>query len=93
MNRVLRILRKDLRVLWRSPLALVVLLAYPLIVAALVGLVASYANAKPRVALVDEDRLPVSIEIGDRTFHVGETIDRVADEVTLVRLDRDEAER
>ena len=79
--------------LWRSPLALVVLLAYPLVVAALVGLVASYANAKPRVALVDEDRLPASIEIGDRTFHVGETIDRVADEVTLVRLDRDEAER
>ena len=93
MSRILRILRKDLRVLWRSPLALVVLLAYPLLVAGLVGLVASYANAKPRVALVDEDRLPVSIEIGDRTFHVGETIDRVAREVTLVRLDRNEAER
>ena len=89
----MRILRKDLRVLWRSPLALVILLAYPLVVAALVGLVASYANAKPRVALVDEDRLPVSIEIGDRTFHVGRTIDRVAKEVTLVRLDREEAER
>ena len=43
--------------LGRSPLVLVILLAYPLVVAALVGLVASYANAKPRVALVDEDRL------------------------------------
>ena len=63
-------MRKDLRVLGRSPLALVILLAYPLVVAALVGLVASYANAKPRVALVDEDRLPVSLEIGDRTFHI-----------------------
>ena len=96
MNRaalIARIVRKDLRVLGRSPLALVTLLAYPLVVAALVGLVASYANAKPRVALVDEDRLPVSLEIGDRTFHIERTIDRVAEEVTLVRLDREEAER
>ena len=91
--RIVRIVRKDLRVLGRSPVALVTLLAYPLVVAALVGLVASYANAKPRVALVDEDRLPVSLEIGDRTFHIEQTIDRVAEEVTLVRLDREEAER
>ena len=93
MRGALLILRKDLRVLRRSPLALGVLLAYPLVVAALVGLVASYANAQPRVALVDEDGLPSSIRIGDRTFHVEKTIDRVAKEVTLVRLDRDEAER
>ena len=93
MRQVALLLRKDLRVLWRSPVALGVLLAYPLVVAALVGLVASYANAQPRVALVDEDGLPASILIGDRTFHVEQTIDRVAKEVTLVRLDRDEAER
>ena len=93
MRGALLILRKDLRALRRSPLALGVLLAYPLVVAALVGLVASYANAQPRVALVDEDGLPSTILIGDRTFHVEETIDRVAKEVTLVRLERDEAER
>ena len=93
MKAVWLLLRKDLRVLWRSPLLLGVLLAYPLVIAALVGLVASYASAQPRVALVDEDGLPAQIEVGGRSFHVQETIDRVADEVELVRLDRAEAER
>jgi hypothetical protein len=87
------LLGKDLRVLRRSPLLLGILLAYPLVIAGLVGLVASYANTKPRVALVDEDGLPRTIELGGRTFHVERTIDRVDDEVTLVRLDRREAKR
>jgi ABC-type multidrug transport system permease subunit len=93
MSPVWLLLRKDLRVLRRSPLLLGVLLAYPLVIAALVALVASYASAKPRVALVDDDGLPARIELGGRAFHVEETIDRVAEEVELVRLEDDEAER
>ncbi|HZG34619.1 MAG TPA: ABC transporter permease [Gaiellaceae bacterium] len=93
MRPALLLLRKDLLVLRRSPLLLGVLLAYPLVIAALVGLVASYANAKPRVAFVDEEGLPAQIEVGGRTFDVERTVDRVANEVTLVRLDRPEAER
>jgi hypothetical protein len=89
----LRVLGKDLRVLRRSPLLLAVLLAYPLLIAGLVGLVAQYANAKPRVALVDLDGLPDQVEVGGQTFQVNRTIDRVAQEVDLVRLDADEAER
>ncbi len=93
MRRAWLLLRKDLRVLRRSPVLLGVLLAYPLVIAALVGVVASYASAKPRVALVDEDGLPAQVEVGGQTFHVEETIDRVAEEVTLVRLGREEAEQ
>ena len=93
MNAVRLVLGKDLRILRRSPLLLGVLLAYPLVIAVMVGLVAAYANAKPRVALVDEDGLPAQVEVGGRTFQVERTIDRVSDEVTLVRLDREEAER
>lgn len=93
MKPVLLLLRKDLRVLRRSPLLLGILLAYPLVIAALVGLVASYASAQPRVALVDRDGLPARLELGGRAFEVEETIDRVAEEVELVRLDRDEAAR
>jgi ABC-type multidrug transport system permease subunit len=93
MRRVALLLGKDLRVLRRSPLLLGVLLAYPLLIAALVVLVAQYANAKPRVALVDEDGLPATVEIGGQTFHPDSTIDRVAKEVDLVRLDADEARR
>ena len=55
MRRAALVLQKDLRVLVRSPLLLGVLIAYPLLVAGLVGLVAGYGSSKPRVALVDED--------------------------------------
>ncbi|MEJ7792898.1 MAG: ABC transporter permease [Gaiellaceae bacterium] len=93
MRRAGLLFRKDLRVLRRSPFLLAVLLLYPLVIAGLVGLVASYASAKPRVALVDDDILPAQITVGGRTFHVERTIDRVAQEVTLVRLEGEEAER
>jgi hypothetical protein len=57
MTRVALLLRKDALILRRSPLLLGLLLSYPLVIALLVGLVAGYANAKPRVALVDGDGL------------------------------------
>jgi len=87
------LLRKDLRVLRRSPLLLVVLLAYPLLVAGLVGLVAAYASSKPRVAFVDEDNLPPTLVLGGRRFHVDHTIARVSHDVKLVRLSGGEAAR
>lgn len=93
MKRALQILRKDLLVLRRSPVLLAVLVAYPLLIAVLVGIVAGYANAKPRVALVDRDGLPETLKVGQRVFDIDATIDRVAAEVELVRLDEDEAER
>jgi ABC-2 type transport system permease protein len=85
------LLRKDALVLRRSPLLLGILLAYPLTIAVLVGLVASYASAKPRVALVDEDNLPPTVVIGGHRFHVDRTIEQVSKNVRLVRLSRDEA--
>jgi ABC-type multidrug transport system permease subunit len=87
------LLAKDLRVLRRSPLLLGVLVSYPLLIAVLLALVAGYANAKPRIAFVDDDHLPEVVEVGGRRFHIERTIERVSDDVTLVRLDRDEAER
>ena len=93
MKAVRLLLAKDLRVLARSPLLAAVLVAYPLLVAVLLALVAGYANAKPRVAFVDDDNLPPVVEIGGRNFHVERTIERVSENVTLVRLDRAEAER
>ncbi len=49
MKPVRLLLWKDLTVLRRSPLLLGLLVSYPVIIALLVGLVAGYANAKPRV--------------------------------------------
>jgi ABC-2 type transport system permease protein len=58
-----------------------------------VGLVAGYANAKPRVALVDEDNLPPIVEISGQKFGVTKTIAEVARNVELVHMQKDEAAR
>ena len=91
--KALLLVKKDLRVLARSPVLLIGLLAYPLVIAALVGAVAGYANSKPRVALVDEDGLPATVEVGGQRFHVDRTIDRASRNVNLVELSREEANR
>jgi ABC-type Na+ efflux pump permease subunit len=93
MTHVGLLLRKDALILWRSPILLGLLLAYPLLIALLVGLVAGYANAKPRVAFVDKDGLPRTVEVGGRRFNVDKTIKRVSRDVTLVRLGDEEAQR
>jgi len=64
MNRIWLVLRKDALVLRRSPLLFGILIAYPVAIALLVGLVAGYASSKPRVALVDEDNLPATVVLG-----------------------------
>lgn len=91
--RVLLLVAKDLRVLRRTPLLLGVLLAYPLVIAALVGLVAGYASSKPRVALVDEDGLPSHVVVQGRRFDIDRAVARVSRNVRLVHLSRDEARR
>jgi hypothetical protein len=93
MRRTLLIVRKDLRVLRRSPALLGILVAYPLVIALLVGLVAGYSTAQPRVAFVDEDRLPATVEVAGSTFHVQRTIDEVSQNVRLVRMSAREARR
>jgi ABC-2 type transport system permease protein len=87
------LVEKDLRILVRSRLLLAALLAYPIVIALLVGLVAGYASAKPRIAFVDEDNLPPVVAVGGRRFHLQTVIDDVAKQVTLVRLSPREAER
>jgi ABC-2 family transporter protein len=93
VKRIALLFRKDLLVLRRSPLLLSILVAYPLALALLVGLVASYGSSKPRVALVDEDNLPATVVLGGNEFHVDRTIREVSKNVKLVRLSSDEAER
>ena len=87
------LLRKDLTVLRRSPALLGALLAYPIVIALLVGLVAGYASSKPRVAFVDEDDVPPVVEVAGHSFHVQTIIDEVARNVTLVRMPAAEAAR
>ena len=93
MKAVALVVRKDLLVLRRAPVLLGTLVAYPLVVALLVGLVAGYASSKPRVALVDEAGLPHTITLAGQRFDVDATIRRASRSVKLVRLSRSEAAR
>ena len=93
MSDVWLLLRKDVLVLRRSPLLLGILLAYPLAIAVLVGLVASYGSSKPRVALVDEDHLPPVVRVGGHLFRIADAIDEVGKNVHLVRMSPGDADR
>jgi ABC-2 type transport system permease protein len=87
------ILRKDLLVLRRSPALLAVLVAYPLVIALLIGLTAAYANAKPRVAFVDLDGIPHKLKVAGQTFDIDNLIDDVAKNVEIVRMSKEQADQ
>ena len=90
---MIQLLRKDLLVLRRSPALLAVLITYPLLVALLVGVVAGYANTRPRVAFVDLDGVPERVELAGESFDVRGLIDEVSEEVELVPMELGEARR
>lgn len=91
MRRTLLLLRKDLLVLRRSPALVAVLVAYPIVIALLIGLTAAYANAKPRVALVDLDHIPDRVLVAGQSFDVDGLIHEVAKNVRIVRMSEGEA--
>jgi hypothetical protein len=91
MRSAFLILRKDLLVLRRSPALLGVLIAYPLVIALLIGLTAAYANAKPRVAFVDLDGIPHKLTVAGQTFDVDALIHQVAKNVEIVRMSEGQA--
>ncbi|MGI9657754.1 MAG: ABC transporter permease [Gaiellaceae bacterium] len=93
MRRIALLVRKDGRLLRRSPALVAALIVYPLIVAVLVGLVVRYAGEEPRVALVDLDDIPAVVELGGLSFVVDELLDGSVEDVELVRLDAVEAAR
>src|SRR3712207_535290 len=59
------LLVKDLQILRRSPLLVVLLVAYPVLVALLIGFALSGGPEKPRVAFVNE------VPAGEGEFNVG----------------------
>jgi ABC-2 type transport system permease protein len=81
------LLVKDLQILRRSPLLVALLVAYPVLVALLIGFALSGGPDKPRVAFVNE------VPAGEGTFNVGgETrdaasyADRLFDRVDPIRV-------
>ncbi len=93
MRAVRALLAKDFRILGRSPVLVVALMLYPLLVALLVGLVARYAADRPRVGFVDLDGIPDVVVVAGQRFDVDAVLAQAEDEVDLIPLSEEEATR
>lgn len=83
--------RKDLRLLGRAPALLLVLVAFPLLVALLVALALQSDERRPDVALVVLDRSGRSVEVGDRRLSIDDYVERLSDEVDVRELSAEDA--
>jgi len=87
------LLLKDLQILRRSPLQAVLLVAYPVLIAVLVGFAISGSPGKPRVAFLNEVPSDATVSVGSRELPKIGVSDRVCERVECVRVkDRAEAE-
>jgi ABC-type transport system involved in cytochrome c biogenesis permease component len=83
--------RKDLRLLGRAPALLLVLVAYPVLVALLVALALQSDERRPDVALVVLDQSGRSVEVGDRRLSIDDYVERLSEEVDVRELSAEEA--
>lgn len=91
MSAALHLLRKDVRLLLRGRGLLVMLIGYPLIVAALVTVALQSGERRPSIAFVNLDTSNRTVRVGDKRFGVEEYERRLAAEVDLKRLAPDAA--
>ncbi|HEX5928405.1 MAG TPA: ABC transporter permease [Solirubrobacterales bacterium] len=86
------LLLKDLQILRRSPLQAVLLVAYPVLIALLVGFAVSRDPEKPRVAYLNEVPSDTRVSVGQRPLPAVDVDRRVCARVECVAVkDREEA--
>jgi ABC-2 type transport system permease protein len=86
------LLLKDLQILRRSPLQAVLLVAYPILIAVLVGFAVSRGPEKPRVALLNEVPADSRVSVGGQQLPAAGVGDRICARVECVDVDnRDQA--
>ncbi|MET0559571.1 MAG: ABC transporter permease [Solirubrobacterales bacterium] len=87
------LLLKDLQILRRSPLQAVLLVAYPVLIAVLVGFAISRSPEKPRVAFLNEVPSEARVNVGGQQLPALGVEGRICARVECVNVkDRDEAE-
>jgi hypothetical protein len=87
------LLLKDLQILRRSPLQAILLVAYPVLIAVLVGLAISGSPDKPRVAFLNEVPSDARVVVGTSQLPRVGIGERICERVECVRVkDREEAE-
>jgi len=86
------LLLKDLQVLRRSPLQAALLVAYPILIAVLVGFAISGSPDKPRVAFLNEVPDDARVSVGEKELPKIGVGDRICERVECVHVkDRAEA--
>ncbi|MFN8163116.1 MAG: ABC transporter permease [Solirubrobacterales bacterium] len=86
------LLLKDLQILRRSPLQAVLLVAYPILIAILVGFAISRGPEKPRVAFLNEVPAGTRISVGGQQLPAASVSSRICSRVDCVHVhNRDEA--
>lgn len=93
MRGVRWLLLKDLQILRRSPLQAVLLIAYPILIAVLVGFAISRGPEKPRVAFLNEVPAGTRISVGGQELPQANVKGRICARVDCIFVhDRDAAE-
>jgi hypothetical protein len=93
MRGVRWLLLKDLQILRRSPLQAVLLVAYPILIAILVGFAISRGPEKPRVAFLNEVPAGTRIDVGGAELPQANVKGRICKRVECIFVaDRAEAE-
>jgi ABC-2 type transport system permease protein len=86
------LLLKDLQILRRSPLQAVLLVAYPILIAILVGFAISGGPSKPRVAFLNEVPADTRVRVGGQQLPAAGVSNRICSRVECVHVEnRDEA--
>jgi ABC-2 type transport system permease protein len=86
------LLLKDLQILRRSPLQAVLLVAYPILIAILVGFAISGGPSKPRVAFLNEVPAGTRVRVGGQQLPAAGVSNRICSRVECVHVEnRDEA--
>ena len=86
------LLLKDLQILRRSPLQAVLLVAYPVLIAILVGFAISPDSDKPRVAFLNEVPAGTRVTVGERQLPSIGVSERICEQVECIRVkNREEA--
>jgi len=86
------LLLKDLQILRRSPLQAVLLVAYPILIAVLVGFAISRGPEKPRVAYLNEVPAGARVRVGGQELRATGVSGRICRRVECVHVaDREEA--
>jgi ABC-type Na+ efflux pump permease subunit len=80
------LLQKDLKILARSRLLLVVLIVYPIAIALLIGLAISRSPGKQKVAIVDETPPGQTVEVGGKRVEVSKYAEELFNQVQSVSV-------